>query len=128
LRERAVDSLSGGERARALLARALVTEPQILLADEPVAALDPAHQLDMLSLLSNSCAADRGIILVLHDLPLAAHFCHRLQLLHNGRTLAVGSADQVLSTEHLQSAYRIRPREGHHKTPFELPWQRIDIR
>jgi iron complex transport system ATP-binding protein len=126
LRTRSVDTLSGGERARALLARALVTEPRILLADEPVAALDPAHQLDMLNLLSRYCTVDRSIILVLHDLPLAAHFCHRLQLLHQGRTLAVGSAKTVLTPEHLQTAYRIRAREGNHPMTFDLPWRRID--
>jgi iron complex transport system ATP-binding protein len=126
LRDRAVDTLSGGERARVLLARALATEAQILLADEPVAALDPAHQLDMLSLLANYCSEGRGLILVLHDLPLAAHFCHRLQLLHRGQTLAVGSAEAVLSPEHLQTAYRIQPRDGQHRKAFELPWQRID--
>jgi iron complex transport system ATP-binding protein len=125
LRERTVDTLSGGERARVLLGRALVTEPRILLADEPVAALDPAHQFDMLSLLSNYCKADRGIILILHDLSLAAHFCQRLQLLHRGRTLAVGSAASVLSTENLQAAYRIRPLQSQAPGPFAIPWQRI---
>jgi iron complex transport system ATP-binding protein len=125
LRERPVDTLSGGERARALLGRALVTEPQILLADEPVAALDPAHQLDMLNLLANYCTADRGVILVLHDLTLAAHFCHRLQLLYRGRTLAVGNANNVLSPQHLQTAYRIRPTQPQAPSPFAIPWQRI---
>jgi iron complex transport system ATP-binding protein len=126
LRDRPVGTLSGGERARVLLARTLATEPRILLADEPVAALDPAHQLDMLSLLANYCNEGRGVILVLHDLPLAAHYCDRLQLLHQGRTLAVGSAEAVLSPDHLHTAYRIQPREGQHHSPFELPWRRID--
>lgn len=125
LRERSFDTLSGGERARVLLARALVTEPQVLLADEPVAALDPAHQLDMLSLLSNYCTADRGVILVLHDLSLAAHFCHRLHLLHRGRTLACGDAQIVLSEQNLETTYRIRLREGVRPNPFSLSWQRI---
>jgi iron complex transport system ATP-binding protein len=125
LRNRPVDTLSGGERARVLLARALVTEPQVLLADEPVAALDPAHQLDMLSLLANYCTIDRGVILILHDLSLAAHFCQRLQLLHQGRTLAVGSAESVLSTDNLQTAYRIRPVQTQASGPFAIPWQRI---
>jgi iron complex transport system ATP-binding protein len=125
LRERPIDTLSGGERARVLLARALVTEPQVLLADEPVAALDPAHQLDMLNLLSNYCHAGRGVILVLHDLSLASHFCQRLQLLQQGRTLAMGSAESVLNPENLQQAYRIRLIQGQTPGPFAIPWQRI---
>ena len=125
LRERPVDTLSGGERARVLLARALATEPEILLADEPVSALDPAHQLDMLSLLANYCSQGPGVILILHDLPLAAHFCHRLHLLHQGRTLAMGSAEDVLSAEHLQTAYRIRPNQSNTSDPFAIPWQLV---
>ena len=125
LRERTVDTLSGGERARVLLARALAIEPQILLADEPVAALDPAHQLDMLSLLENYCSEGRGVILVLHDLALAAHFCHRLQLVHQGKTLTSGSVEAVLSPEHLHRAYRIQLREDMIQSPFTLPWQRV---
>ncbi len=126
LRDRPVDTLSGGERARVLLARALVAEPQILLADEPVAAFDPAHQLKVIELLSRYSKAGQGVIVVLHDLALAAHFCHRLQLLHQGLTLATGTSETVLSPEHLRTAYRIRPRETPTDGPFSLPWQRLD--
>lgn len=125
LRQRRFDTLSGGEKARALLARALAAEPKILLVDEPVAALDLAHQLDVMSLLSNYCNAGRGVIVVLHDLSLAAHFCHRLQLLHNGRVLAMGSAESVLNPEHLLTAYQIRPRKTTEGDLFAIPWQRI---
>jgi iron complex transport system ATP-binding protein len=126
LRERPCDTLSGGERARVLLARALAAEPQILLADEPVAALDPAHQLDMMELLSMHCKRGRGVIVVLHDLALAAHFCQRLQLLHDGKNLAIGNSAQVLNPENLQRAYRIRSCRASSKHPFDLSWQRID--
>ncbi|MEN8167394.1 MAG: ABC transporter ATP-binding protein [Pseudomonadota bacterium] len=125
LRYRPFNSLSGGEQARVLLARALATEPEILLADEPVAALDLAHQLDVMSLLSRYCSEGRGVIVVLHDLSLAAHFCHRLQLLHYGKTLAVGSAESVLSPEHLLTAYRVRPMKTATGDPFAIAWQRI---
>ncbi len=127
LRERPFNTLSGGERARVLLARALVSEPQILLADEPVAALDLAHQLDVMSLLSSYCKTGRGVIVVLHDLSLAAHFCHRLQLLHHGQVLAVGSAKSVLSPEHLMTAYQIKPRDIKTDDPFAINWQRIGV-
>ncbi|MCU7917638.1 MAG: hypothetical protein KZQ95_04700 [Candidatus Thiodiazotropha sp. (ex Epidulcina cf. delphinae)] len=58
----------------------------ILLADEPASALDPAHQLDVMTLHSEHCEAGQSVIVVLHDLSLAAHYCHRPQLLHQGGT------------------------------------------
>ena len=127
LRERPFNRLSGGEQARVLLARALVTEPDILLADEPVAALDPAHQLDVMQLLSDHCEAGQSVIVVLHDLTLAAHYCHRLQLLYEGATLADGEVDEVLSDDNLATAYAIELIESDDEvlTPFSLPWRRL---
>jgi iron complex transport system ATP-binding protein len=126
-RHRPFDTLSGGEQARVLLARALVTEPDILLADEPVAALDPAHQLDVMQLLSDHCEAGQSVIVVLHDLTLAAHYCHRLQLLYEGTTLADGDVDAVLTDDNLATAYAIELVEPEETgfAPFELPWRRL---
>ncbi len=125
LRSRIFDTLSGGEAMRVLLARALVTEPMILLADEPVAALDPAHQLDVMQLLQDHCNAGGAAVVVLHDLALASHFCHRLQLLDSGRTVAVGNPAAVLSKEHLGEVYGIRVRTDLSATSdaFSFPWQ-----
>jgi len=127
LRHRPFDTLSGGEQARVLLARALVTEPDILLADEPVAALDPAHQLDVMELLTDHCEAGQSVIVVLHDLTLAAHYCHRLQLLYEGTTLADGLMDEVLTEDNLATAYAIElaDMEDIEITPFALPWRRL---
>jgi iron complex transport system ATP-binding protein len=127
LRQRPFDTLSGGEQARVLLARALVTEPDILIADEPVAALDPAHQLDVMQLLTDHCGGGRSVIVVLHDLTLAAHFCQRLQLLMEGATLAEGSPEEVLNEQNLADAYAIEPIEPEETalTPFSLPWRRL---
>ncbi|ODB93593.1 hypothetical protein A3194_02605 [Candidatus Thiodiazotropha endoloripes] len=127
-RNRPYNTLSGGEQARVQLARALVTEADILLADEPVSALDPAHQLDVMALLQAYMQAGHGVIIVLHDLALAAHYCSRLQLLHQGRTLAEGQADQVLSDNHLEAAYGIatNPPEQRAGHGFALPWRRIE--
>jgi iron complex transport system ATP-binding protein len=108
LRERIFDTLSGGEAMRVLLARTLVTEPVILLADEPVAALDPAHQLKVMQLLRDHCDSGGAAVLVLHDLALASHFCDRLQLLNAGETVAEGDSATVLSEENLAEVYGIR--------------------
>lgn len=107
LRDRPIDTLSGGERARVLLARALVTEPAILLADEPVAALDPSHQMDVMRLIKDHCACGRSAVVVLHDLRLAAHYCDRFHLLLDGKTLAAGRVGEVLTRDNLQRAYQI---------------------
>ncbi|MES9942656.1 MAG: ATP-binding cassette domain-containing protein [Candidatus Thiodiazotropha sp. 6PLUC2] len=127
-RHRAYNTLSGGEQARVQLARALVTEADILLADEPVSALDPAHQLDVMTLLSAYCKTGHAVIIVLHDLALAAHFCTRLQLLHQGATLAEGSVESVLSDQHLETAYAIaiNSSDKQMQHPFSLPWRRIE--
>jgi iron complex transport system ATP-binding protein len=125
-RNRAFNTLSGGEQARVLLARAMVTQADILLADEPVSALDPAHQLDVMNLLRLHCERGHSVIVVLHDLSLAAHFCQRLQLIHQGLNLAEGDADTVLSKSCLREAYKIEliPSTSVEK-PIGLSWRRL---
>lgn len=123
-KERIFSTLSGGERMRVLLARALAVEPRIILADEPVAALDLAHQIDVMELLRKHCEKGGSAMVVLHDLTLANHFCHRLQLLHNGQTLAVGQPSEVLTEENLREAYHIAPTHpgGSLSKAFNLLW------
>ena len=112
LRDRVVTELSGGERARALIARALAVEAPALIADEPLAALDPGHQLQMMELLKAEAAAGALVIAVLHDLAMAARFCDRLILIHEGRLIADGTASTVLTPEHLSRCYNIRAWTG----------------
>jgi len=105
--ERPFHTLSEGEKMRVNLARVLATRPRVLLADEPVAALDPWHQLQVMELLQRLAAAGMGIIVVLHDLMLAARFCHRLVLLDKGRVVTSGAPEAVLTPANLASVYRI---------------------
>ena len=105
--DRPVTRLSGGERARVLLARALAGEPEVLLADEPVAGLDPGHQLDVMERLRGLAADGAGVVAVMHDLTLAARFCTRLCLMHHGRIAAAGDAATVLSPKNLAGFYGV---------------------
>ncbi|XKH37412.1 ABC transporter ATP-binding protein [Azospirillum doebereinerae] len=123
LRRRIVGTLSGGERMRVLLARTLATEAALLLADEPVAALDPRHQLETMALLRDAARSGTGVVAVLHDLTLAARFCDRLILLSDGAVLADGPPDQTLTDANLRDAYGIAAHRGRvGDRPFLLPW------
>lgn len=105
LAHRSIDTVSGGERARAMLARALAVEPQALLADEPVAGLDPRHQLQVMEVLARRTAAGQATVAVFHDLGLAARYCHRLVLMKDGRVMADGSPEAVLTPSNLAQAF-----------------------
>jgi iron complex transport system ATP-binding protein len=127
LGERAATALSGGERARALLARCLAGEPQILLADEPVAGLDPYHALKVMELLAARAAAGMAVLVVLHDLALAVRFCEALVLLSEGRVEASGAPLEVLSPARLARSYHIRAHHGEAEgRAFLVPWSRLD--
>lgn len=119
-----VQTLSGGERARVMLARVLAGDPAVLLADEPLAALDPAHQLRMMVLLQQQAQAGRAIAVVLHDLALAARFCTRLVVLQGGRMLADGPATEVLDERLLARAFGVEGvRLTHEGVTCMIPWQ-----
>ncbi|MDO8290147.1 MAG: ABC transporter ATP-binding protein [Parvibaculum sp.] len=107
MRHRDVLTLSGGERARVLLARALAVEAPLLLVDEPVAALDPFHQLGVMEGLVSYAASGRTVIAVLHDLSLAARYCDELVLLNDGRVHAQGAPAEVLTRENMADVYRV---------------------
>jgi iron complex transport system ATP-binding protein len=124
LRGRTVDTLSGGERARVLLARVLAGEPRILLADEPLAGLDPAYQLRILALLRTLAKQGLAVALVMHDLSHAARFCDRLVLLHRSTVLAQGPPEQVLTDANLLAAFGIEARRSELDGERVLiPWQ-----
>jgi iron complex transport system ATP-binding protein len=122
LRNRTMAHLSGGERMRVLLARALAVEASLLLADEPVAALDPLHQLRVMELLRDAARGGTGVIVVLHDLSLAARFCDRLVLIAHGGIIAEGPPADVLTPSNLAEAYGVDVICGVSEgLPFYLP-------
>lgn len=106
--DRDLQSLSTGERARVLLARALVAQPQLLLLDEPVANLDPEHRLGVLDALRATTVQGAAVIVALHDLDLAAARCDRLLLLNHGNLVADGPPEQVLTAERLAQVFHVR--------------------
>ncbi|ODP37972.1 ABC transporter ATP-binding protein [Sphingomonas turrisvirgatae] len=108
LRDRIATELSGGERARAMLARALAVEAPILIADEPLAALDPLHQFEVMELLAAEAAAGRTVIAVLHDLAMAARYCSRIVMIEHGRVVADDRPVAVLGSQRLAAVYGIR--------------------
>ena len=124
--DRVVTTLSGGEQARVMLARTLATNPNFLLADEPVAGLDPAHQLDVMQKLRDLADSGAGIVVVMHDLTLASRYCDRMTLINEGRVTADGSSESVLSEQHLAKVYGIEA--VHHKSSdghFVIPVRRL---
>lgn len=104
LRARRMDEISGGEKARAHLARALAQQAPLLVLDEPTAGLDPAQALGVCDVLSAQAALGRAVLLSTHDIGLAVRVAHRMLLLREGRVIAAGSAD-VLTPQALEAAY-----------------------
>jgi iron complex transport system ATP-binding protein len=104
---RRMDELSAGERARVLFARALATAAPVLLADEPAAYLDPAHQLRLMDLLREEAARGTAVAVTLHDLALASRHCDTIIVLHEGRVAAQGTPAQALSDASLAAVFGI---------------------
>lgn len=108
LAERMVDTLSGGERQRAFIAMLVAQDAGCLLLDEPISALDIAHQMEVLSLV-HRLAAERGlgVLVVLHDVNMAARFCDEIIALRAGHLIARGTPGEIMAPEPLQAIYGI---------------------
>lgn len=109
-RNRIATTLSGGEQTLVMLARIFATQPQLIFADEPVATLDPYHQLHVMELLREHAQGERTGVVVLHDLSLAARFCDRLYLLQHGTVFASGTPGEVLTADNLRAVYGIEAK------------------
>jgi iron complex transport system ATP-binding protein len=106
--DRLMNEMSGGERQRAVLARALATEAKCFLLDEPTANLDLAHQAAMLRLVRNRCdQGDAAAVVVTHDLNLAAEFADRVLLLKDGHAIAMGTPHEVLTPDTLRQVFAL---------------------
>jgi iron complex transport system ATP-binding protein len=124
LADRPVTHLSGGEKARVALARVLAQRASVLLLDEPTAALDLRHQEDVLRLARTQAAEGDAVVVVLHDLNLAAAYSDEITLLRHGRVAAHGTPAEVLTAERIEDVYGQpvevveHPRSG---VPLVLP-------
>lgn len=107
--ERYIDELSGGERQKVLIARALAQQPEVLLLDEPTSALDIRHQLEVLELVRGLAKRSQLlVVLVLHDLELAARYSDTVYLLQNGRIYDAGRPEDVFIPSNMEAVYGVR--------------------
>jgi len=131
LADRSVSALSVGERARVLLARALAVRAPVLLVDEPIAMLDPFHQLEIMGVLARYARGVAGgapalVVAVLHDLTLAARFCSRVLLMTDGRVVEDGTPAATLSADNVRRHYHVEPFVAEHDgQPVIVPWRSL---
>ena len=117
LRHRNATHISGGERARVMLARALAVDAASLIVDEPLASLDPGHQIDVMTLLANEAKEGSLVVAVLHDLVMAARYCDRLMLIDDGCLIADGRPENVLTPQNLAEVYGVTAHFNYETSP-----------
>ncbi len=120
---RRVTELSGGERSRVALARVLAVEAPVILADEPIASLDPRYQLDVMNGLHAAAGDGRLVVVVTHDLGLAARFADQVLVIDNGRLAAQGPCNEALTDVVLADVFRVGAyRASHGNDTVIVPW------
>jgi iron complex transport system ATP-binding protein len=125
LADREIDQVSGGERQRVIIARALAQRPKVLLLDEPTLHLDVNHQLEVLDLVQDLAKSEGlTVIMVSHDLDLAARYCDRVIMLSEGSIRAAGKVEKVLTSENLEAVFKIR---AYVKYDEEIGAHRVNI-
>jgi len=108
LRKRPITEISGGERQRVIIARALAQEPSIILLDEPTSNLDINHQIEILNLLKDLNRNKKTtVVLVIHDINLAARYSDEIILLHEGRVLGQGSPEKIITKSKIEKVYKM---------------------
>lgn len=123
LTDRTVTSLSGGERTRALMARALAGEPRILLADEPTAGLDPLHQLRVMEILRRLADGGVAVLIASHDLTMAARYCDRLLAMVDARIIEQGPPAALIESGALERVYGVQWLKAEGPPTMLVPWQ-----
>jgi iron complex transport system ATP-binding protein len=124
--DRRVTELSGGERSRVALARVLAVEAPVILADEPTASLDPRHQIDVMKNLRTAADSDVLVIVVTHDLGLAARFADHVLVLSEGKLVSQGAPAQALSEQVMGEVFRISAyRAEYQREAVIVPWAEI---
>ncbi|MGM0711364.1 ABC transporter ATP-binding protein [Brevibacillus parabrevis] len=110
LAERTLDQLSGGEKQRVALGKALVQKPQLLLLDEPTTYLDIGYQIQLMDIVRKwQKTTQVTVVAVLHDLNLASLYCDRILMLHKGVQIGVGTPQDMLQTDKIEAVYGTRP-------------------
>ncbi len=128
-RDRVMTELSGGEKQRVIIAGALAQQPEILLLDEPTTALDLEHQLQIYKLIRRQIKGELSVVAVTHDINLAAEYCSRLILLHNGRIVRQGAPEDVITRENLRDFYNVEAEIINHpvrNVPFVIPLKELN--
>lgn len=128
LKDRAINQISGGERQRAIIARALAQKPAVILLDEPTSNLDINHQMDILNLLKKlNKESGLTVVLVIHDINLACRYSDEIILLHKGEILGIGTPEEVITVENVEDAYNMNAAieknkytDTIHLTPIEI--------
>lgn len=125
LLDRVITSLSGGEQTRVFLARLFAAEPNVIFADEPIAALDPYHQLHVMEILREHAQRGGTVVVVMHDINLASRFCDQLILMNHGKIVKFGKLNDLLQDNVLANTYGIDLRLFCEEDTFSvIPWAR----
>ncbi|MBZ0162906.1 MAG: ABC transporter ATP-binding protein [Notoacmeibacter sp.] len=120
LADRPATEVSGGELARALAARAIAQDTPVIIADEPAAGLDPAHQIRLMSAFRSLAAEGKAVLLSIHDIELAARWSDRVVMMSDGRIVADGAPGEAISAALLARVYGIKARIGHDECGLTL--------
>ncbi len=105
LKHKRIDEISGGERALVLLARALVSQPPMIIADEPVSELDPHYQIQVMKILREEAARGAVVLTTMHDINLTKQFADQVFLIKNGKIFAQGDSAKILSAKNLEEVF-----------------------
>ncbi|WP_069649119.1 ABC transporter ATP-binding protein [Caloranaerobacter ferrireducens] len=125
LKDKSINQISGGERQRVIIARALAQQPEIILLDEPTSHLDINHQLEILSLLKKlNTEKNMTIVIVIHDINLATRYSNKMILLNKGEILSIGKPKEVITYENIEAAYNLNvviTKDLYTNSPYLMP-------